>query len=223
MPGVVIILGNAITFKGTWEHEFSKLLTTRTRFYQSTTRYVHMMHLSCTSEFLRYAYVRSIRSRVVELPYKDINVSMYIVLPSSRVPLSFVEERFSWDPNALGLKTEYVTVSLPKFTVTKPTLLTPMLKELGMVDLFVEGESDLSGIADAEKQLWVYDVFHQAYVDVNEAGTEASAATAVVGCVAYSPPKKRSVPVQFVANRPFLFFIWDHGTDSLLFNGRFRG
>ena len=221
MPDVVIVLVNAITFKGTWEHEFSKLLTTRKRFYQSATRYVKMMHLSCTSAFLRYAYVRSIRSRVVELPYKDINVSMYIVLPSSRVPLSYVEERFSWDPNALGLKTEYVTVSLPKFSVKEPTLLTPLLKELGMTDLFVEGESDLTGIADAEKQLWVNDVFHQAYVNVHEVGTEASAATAVVGCEI--PSKKRSVTTQFIANRPFLFFIWDHGTNSLLFNGRFSG
>ena len=221
MPGVVIILGNAITFKGIWEHEFSKFWTARKRFYQSTTRYVKMMRLSCTSAFLRYAYVRSIRSRVVELPYKDISISMYIVLPSSRVPMSFVEERFTWDPNALGLKTEYVTVSLPKFSVTKPTSLTPMLKELGMTDLFVKGESDLSGIADAEKQLWVNDVVHQAYVNVHEVGTEASAATAVVVCEI--PSKKRSVPVQFVANRPFLFFIWDHGTNSLLFNGRFSG
>ena len=143
---------------------------------------------------------------------------MYIVLPRNyHYSLSYVESRFSWDPDSLGLTSRPVQVSLPKFTVKKSTTMTELLKALGMTDLFSENKAKLGNIA-GRNDIWVKDVFHQAYINVHEKGTEASAATAVVVNIRLSPSQDT---VKFEANRPFLFFIWDRQTKSLLFNGRF--
>ncbi|KAI0227068.1 Serpin B4 [Lamellibrachia satsuma] len=216
----VLVLVNAITFKGYWEHKFTEGETKRERFYQSATRMVDMMHMACGARSFRYAYVRSISSQVVELPFYNSRIAMYIVLPRRYLPLSFVERRFAWDPSKLGLRSRKMVVSLPKFTAKKDTLMTPLLKALGMKDLFHRFKANLCGIAGCNN-LWVWDVFHQAYINVHETGTEASAATAVAVCE--RPLSSRAGTFKFVANRPFLFFIWDRKTNSLLFNGRFRG
>ncbi|KAI0216751.1 Serpin B11, partial [Lamellibrachia satsuma] len=81
-----------------------------------------------------------------------------------------------------------------------------LLKALGMADLFDKSKSDLRRIDGRSNNLWVLDVFHQAFINVHEKGTEASAATAVAVCPAR---RKRATTIQFIANRPFLFFIWD--------------
>ncbi|KAI0241092.1 Serpin B8 [Lamellibrachia satsuma] len=216
----VLVLANAITFQGYWKHAFGGSLTKKERFYYSSTRYVNMMHLGCGAAKLRYAYVPSIKSKVVELPFYNSKIAMYIVLPRARLSLSYVENRFSWNPNTLRLKSRSVEVSLPKFSVQKATTVTAMLKALGMTDLFDENKAKLPNVAGSSSKLWVMDVFHQAYINVHEKGTEASAATAVMQCIV---PRGRAANVKFVANRPFLFFIWDRETNSLLFNGRFTG
>ena len=165
---------------------------------------------------LRYAYVSSLKSEVVELPFYNSQVAMYVVLPRRNLQLSYVEDRFSWNPDSLGLATHKLRVSLPKFTAKKSTNLKKLLKALGMKDVFAFGIADLSGIADRH-DLYVEEVYHQAYINVHETGTEAAAATAVV-------VGSRSAPeINFMANRPFLFFLWDRETKSLLFNGRFMG
>ena len=215
-----LVLVNAITFKGIWQYEFTEGYTKKKRFFKSATRFVDMMKMACGGKKLRYAYVRSLRSQVVELPYYKSKIAMYVVLPRRNVRLSYVERRFSWDPTKLGLKSRMMEVSMPRFTVKKATPLTRLLKALGIKDLFVEGRANLRGIARGAG-LWVLDVFHQAYVNVHETGTEASAATAVAVCKV--PLRGRAKPFQFVANRPFLFFIWDRETGVLLFNGRFTG
>ena len=219
ISNTVLVLANAITFKGYWQHAFTGG-TRRERFYHSSTRYVNMMHMTSRAPSLRYAYVSSIKSEVVELPFYDSRIAMYIVLPRNyHYSLSYVESRFSWNPDSLGLTSRSVQVSLPKFTVKKSTKMSNLLKALGMTDLFSENKAKLGNIA-GRNDIWVADVFHQAYINVHEKGTEASAATAVVINIRFSPSQDI---VKFVANRPFLFFIWDRETKSLLFNGRFTG
>ena len=215
-----LVLVNAITFKGIWKYEFTEGFTKKKRFFRSATRYVDMMKMACGGKKLRYAYVKSLRSQVVELPYYKSKIAMYIVLPRRNTRLSYVEKEFSWDPTELGLKARTMEVSMPRFRVKKATPLTRLLKALGIKDLFNKRRANLGGIA-RDAGLWVLDVFHQAYVDVHETGTEASAATAVAVCK--RPSGGRAKPFQFVANRPFLFFIWDRETRVLLFNGRFTG
>ena len=219
----VLVLVNAITFKGYWKHEFSGE-TRKEPFHQSKTTSVKMMHMGCDPKSLRYAYVSSLQSEVVELPFYRSQIAMYVVLPRRNLRLSYVEKRFSWNPNSLGLATHRVKVSLPKFTAKKPITLKRLLKALGIKDLFARSTSNLTGIARTASNMWVGEVYHQAYINVHETGTEASAATAVVVNLAcWMPPGGQQPIIEFVANRPFLFFLWDRQTNSLLFNGRFVG
>ena len=105
---------------------------------------------------------------------------------------------------------------LPKFTVRSKVNLAGQLRDMGMRDLF--GAADLRGI-DGKRDLFVPGVFHEAYIKVSETGTDAGAATAVLQGKSYL----RDFGETFVANRPYLFFIWDRSTSSLLFSGRFCG
>ena len=219
----VLVLVNAITFKGYWKYKFADSLTKKEPFHKSSkpTTSVEMMHTGCGPHKLRYAFVRSLKSQVVELPFYNSKVAMYFVLPRKNVHLSYVEKKFSWNPNSLGLATKLVQVSIPKFTAKKSTPITVILKALGMTDLFNKNKSNLKGVyKKSKKRLWLDDLFHQAYINVDESGTEAAAATAA--CIAMYYHRRQNT-INFVANRPFLFFLWDKETNSLLFNGRFQG
>ena len=211
-----LVLVNAITFQGDWEYRFTTGRTERERFYKSPTRYVRMMHMTNVSPILRYADVQSLRSQVVELPYRDSHVVMYVVLPYRSQSVASLERKFQWNPNRLNLKRMPVSVSLPRFDVRSRVNLASKLRAMGMTDLF--GAADLRGI-NGKRDLVVGDAFHEAYIKVTETGTQAGAATAVLTGRSYM----QHVGVTFVANRPFLFLIWDRRTNSLLFSGRFRG
>ena len=219
----VLALVNAITFKGYWKHKFADSLTKKEPFHKSskTTTSVEMMHTGCGPQKLRYAYVRSLKSQVVELPFYNSKVAMYFVLPRKNVHLSYVEKTFTWNPDSLKLATKKVEVSIPKFTAKKSVQLSALLISLGMNDLFNRNKSNLKDVLTSSRRLWLDKVYHQAYINVDEAGTEASAATVALECIA--TVRVRRAIIHFVANRPFLFFLWDKETNSLLFNGRFQG
>ena len=141
---------------------------------------------------------------------------MTVILPAEGISLADYEAQLTVDDmqewtSSLGPQT--VFVSLPRFEMRSTSNLNEALMALGMIDVFVPGVADLSGMS--EGSLFVSDVVHEAYVKVNEEGTEAAAATAaVVG--------EASVPDYpfFEATRPFLFQIRDVLTDSVLFMGR---
>ena len=218
----VIVLANALTFSGNWLHDFYPPSTTNEPFYTNSSYHVSvpMMRMSCIPKF-RYAHVDRLRAQVVELPYNNSAIAMYIVLPEEGVSLTQVESIFLWDdPESLGLTSQYVEVSIPKFSLTKDKELTPLLRELGMTDLFVKNVANLSGIAGSDNKLWLLNIFHKAYINVNETGTGASAATLDTHC---EVPSTQEPHVKFIAQRPFLFYIWDRMTNSLLYNGRFTG
>ena len=209
-------LVNAITFKGDWLYKFTMGETTVERFYKSKTTFVEMMRMTLAAPYLRYANDRSLRAEIVELPYVDSRVVFYVVLPYRSSSLASLEQRFRWNPDALGMKPRRMLVRLPKFTVRSKVNLAGQLKEMGMSDLF--GAADLRGI-DGRRDLFVPGVFHEAYIKVSEIGTDAGAATAALQGKSYL----RDFGETFIANRPYLFFIWDRSTSSLLFSGRFCG
>ena len=216
------MLANALTFSANWLHDFHHPSTTNEPFYtnDSSQVSVSMMRMPCIPEF-RYAHMDRMGAHVVELPYYHSSFAMYVVLPEKGVSLRDVESIFVWDdPERLGLTSQRVEVSIPKFSLTKDTELTPLLNELGMTDLFVEKSANLSGIAGSNNKLWLQNVFHKAYINVNETGTGASAANFDSLC---EVPSSQEPHVKFIADRPFLFYIWDTMTKSLLYNGRFTG
>jgi serpin B len=115
---------------------------------------------------------------------------------------------------ALGALSEtYIALSMPRWAFDSPSIsLADMLEEMGMTDAFAPGQADFSGM-DGTRDLYISKVFHQAFVSVNEAGTEAAAATAVV-------VNRLSGPREFTIDRPFIYLIRDIETDTVLFLGR---
>ncbi len=211
-----LVIVDAIYFKGNWAQQFDKNDTQNTPFFISPSRNVSvpMMHLS-KSENASYYSDNEIKA--LEMDYQGDNLSMLILLPNPNHSLSEVEADLSSieisDIRA-QLVRQPVQIWLPKFSMTKSKEMNNLLKELGMKSAFDPYTADFSGI-NSTQGLYISYVFHKAFINVNETGTEAAAATAVViEVTAFAP-----LP-EFRADHPFLFFIIDKHTGAILFMGR---
>jgi serpin B len=221
-PGILdaltrLSLVNAVYFKGDWEIPFKKENSTEAPFFKSGGRMVNTTLMHQTSTF-RYGAPGSVR--LIELPYAGNDVTMLVVLPQKEMPLSAVEKNLDtamlaeWDKSLAEKKVE---VYLPRFRATAAFRLDKTLKEMGMSDAFSQELADFSGMVDGRSKLYIGAVVHKAFVDVDEKGTEAAAATAVIMQLKSAMPEP--VPV-FRADRPFLFMIREKSTGKILFIGR---
>jgi serpin B len=168
-----------------------------------------------------FKYGESDGLQVLELPYAGDDVSMIVLLP--RKVDGFEKLEGSMTPENLDkwtgrLKEREVQVFLPRFKTSSQFRLDETLMSMGMVDAFDENRADFSGMDGRVVWLYISAVIHQAFVDVNEQGTEAAAATAVV-MAARSPGMSRP-PLIFRADHPFVFLMRDNHTGSVLFLGR---
>jgi serpin B len=155
---------------------------------------------------------------VLELPYAGEALSMLVLLPKERDGLGRLEDALTADTLArwtTGLRKRDVAVTLPKFKLTCQFRLDKVLQAMGMVDAFSVRVADFSGMTGSP-DLFISAVIHKAFVDVNEEGTEAAAATAVVMTLRGMP----APPVVFRADHPFLFLIQHKPSGSILFMGR---
>jgi serpin B len=212
-----LVLTNAIYFKGSWDEQFRKNQTRDEPFHLAKGTPINVPTLHQSHDF---GYFETDAVQVLQLPYAGNDLSMVVVLPKQVDGLAAVEAKLSAaDLGKWVTATEYrkVRVSLPKFKLTSEFQLGETLQALGM-ELAFSDAADLSGISSAEG-LKISDVIHKAYVDVNEEGTEAAAATAV-GIVALSAPLEKDQPVVFQADHPFLFLIQDDRSGAILFLGR---
>ena len=210
-----MVLVNAIHFKGDWSSQFKPRSTREQPFHVSAQQRVNtpMMNQSTKAGLMQNADLQ-----LLELPYIGNDVSMCILLPRKVDGLAALEGKLSakqlnqWIGQARPMT---VRVTLPKFKMTSEFRLRSVLEKLGMKLAFKPGAADFSGM-DGTRNLSVYDVVHKAFVDVNEEGTEAAAATGVI-------VKTTSAVIlpAFRADRPFLFLIRDKTTGSLLFFGRY--
>lgn len=217
-PGVLdsltrLVLTNAIYFKGDWARKFKEENTGDAPFYvtKKQTQEVPMMYQKG-----RFNYVEEDGVLILELPYKGEDLSMVVLLPKVD-GLAELEESLTakqleeW----LGrLHRCEVAVYLPKFKMTSEFSLAKILAGMGMGDAFSLPPADFSGMT-GEKDLFISHVLHKAFVEVNEEGTEAAAATAVPMTLGSPMP----VPV-FRADHPFVFIIRDNRTGGILFMGR---
>ena len=169
-------------------------------------------------ETFGYYYDQSAKCKVLVMNYIGGKVNMMIALPDDICGLAELESKLSeevlrsWAQKVEGVEVE---VTLPKFKFTKTFSLVDCLKTLGITDLFQVGKADLSGIA--EDELVVSEVIHKAFLEVNEQGTEAAAATAIVArCLC---AMSRVEPKEFKADHPFVFFICDQKSGAVLFMG----
>lgn len=220
--GTRLILVNAAHFLGRWATPFDPRQTTARRFSvaEGSTSEVPMMVQNAD---LRHADLDGVQ--LVELPYEGGHFSMVIVVPKARFGLRDVEMRLSpaqWMGWVAALSPGPTSLMLPRFEVSlSPSVsLVETMKELGVEAAFNERAADFEGMAPrgaGGAQLFVSDIVHQAFVRVDEAGTEAAAATAVVmGDGAGAP----ATPFVVRADQPFLFFVRDVRSGLILFTGR---
>ena len=207
-----MVLVNAIYFKGSWKSEFNPKQTRKSDFYNGNKKTpVDMM-----SNEERFPYAEIGDLQVLELPYAGGDLSMIVALPKGNDP-SKLESSLSYGDfqKWLGaLSEEKVRVALPKFKIHCLYSLNSPLIHLGMPLAFDERQADFSKMT-GKKDLYISDVIHATFVDVNEKGTEAAGATAVV-----MSTKSLDLSPDFTANHPFLFFIYDKKAGAILFMGK---
>lgn len=224
-PLTRLVLCNAIYFKGKWQTQFKTSETKPGPFYVSTNQTVTVPMMSLQSEF-KTARSDDDSVQLVELPYVGRDLSMVIILPvggsqfdpEGFYSLSDIEGNLtlqslrSWLAELDRCAPHKTFVSIPRFTTTQSFDLSAQLKSLGMASAFDENRANFSGM-DGTTELYLSGVFHKAFVEVDESGTEAAAASWVV-------VKTRSMPDRFIANHPFIFLIRDNATGAILFLGR---
>jgi len=219
-PLTRMVLVNAIYFLGEWREPFNQKWTHLQPFYLSATRTrdVQMMH---QTGYFAAAQVDAVK--LLELPYKGEDMSFLAVLPEQTDGLAALEASLSagqlesWQH---ALKQQRVSVALPRFELNPaaPLKLASSLSALGMPLPFTP-EADFTAMANPvnpDERIHISEAYHKAFVKVDERGTEAAAATAIVMMATASP----SLPFEFKADRPFLFFIIDKASGLVLFMGR---
>jgi serine protease inhibitor len=211
-----LVLTNAIYFKGTWAAPFEKSATRNESFHLSGAKEVPapMMHRTGT-----YGYVEQDSFQALKLTYGGKELSMVVLLPRKLDGLGALEKSLTaggltrW---LSGLDEQKVVVSMPKFKVTAAFELNETLKAMGMTEAFSDS-ADFSGMTGG-KDLAISNVIHKAFVDVNEEGAEAAAATGVgmrTLALAVRPP-----PPVFKADHPFIYLIRHEKSGAILFMGR---
>ncbi len=212
-PLTRLVLANAIYFNASWLSPFEKEATQSGSFHLLNGDQVTVPMMKQEHGF---RYAKGDDYQAIELPYFGEQVSMLILLPAAS---SFEKFDRSLDAKELaliieGLKFETVDLTMPKFRLTSEFSLADTLAQLGMPDAFT-GAADFSGM-DGTRDLFIGHVAHKAFVSIDEAGTEATAATAVV--VDWRGVSPSPIPV--IIDRPFIFLIRDIETGTILFIGR---
>ncbi|MGC9366814.1 MAG: serpin family protein [bacterium] len=213
-PLTVMILTNAIYFRGVWKYQFDPEMTDSMFFFVTSERKVKVPMMLINDEDLLFDYAENELLQALELPYEGENLVMTILLPKQ--DLSEFEPEFDYENlNEIldDLHPENVTVYLPRFSFNSKYIINDYLSDLGLGEIF-SSDSDFSRI-NSRNNLFVNLILHQALVEVNEQGTEAVAATVVM--IAANGHSYQKV---FYANRPFIFMIRDRQTGCILFMGR---
>jgi len=210
-----LVLSNAIYFKAAWMEPFEESLTEDGIFYDLSVKEIAtpMMSLGSSASFL---YYKGDGFQAVELPYVGGRVSMLVLVPDQGQFASFEESLNAekLDQIIANLAYQSIFLNFPKFEFETEISLADILAEMGMPSAFRD-TADFSGMTGAN-DLFISDVFHKAFISVDEEGTEAAAATAVVMKLTAAPES----PLRLNVDRPFTFLIRDHQTNSILFMGR---
>lgn len=215
-----LVLASAIYFKGDWATPFAKSATSPEMFRVNARREVQAPMMKHTDEF---GYFEDKQLQGLRMMYQGDDLAMLVLLPKQVEGLAALEKALTADNLKTWmakLRTQKVDVTLPKFRMTDEFALKDTLMELGMRKAFSRA-ADFRGMNDAREPLRIDAVSHKAFVEVNEEGAEAAAATAVSVGLATAPPPMISPPTPvFRADHPFVFAICDVQTGLILFLGR---
>jgi serpin B len=210
-----LILVNAIYFKGAWSIPFDPEATREGSFSGSGgVQSVPMLNRSGT-----FMYFEDDRVQCVMLPYGRGSLGMVVVLPRAAQELDALVAGLdvaTWNTWTGGLGRRAGQVSLPRFHIEQTHDLGPTLSAMGMGIAFDPGRADFGAMSNSSERIFIKEVRHKTFVDVDEAGTEAAAATGAVMGVTSMPTDP---PFEFLADHPFLFAIRDATTGNVLFMG----
>jgi serpin B len=214
-PDTAVVLSNAVYFKGLWLSQFQEGQTSEGVFYLSDDAGVRVSMMLQVSDF---RMLDLLDLKILELPYAGNNLSMIILLPKKIEGIGALEENLKAEVFAQWLQRLYrkraskVTVKVPVFKITTEFQLGRTLGAMGM-PLAFSSDADFSGMS-REREIFISEVVHKAFVEVNEKGTEAAASTAVV------MTKSAAIPTLFTADHPFMFVIRENSTGSIVFIAR---
>ncbi|XP_006892821.1 PREDICTED: serpin B12 [Elephantulus edwardii] len=218
----VLVLVNAVYFKAKWERYFDTKNTVDATFClnEKEKKKVKMMH---QRGLFRIGFIEEVQAQVLEMRYTKGKLSMFVLLPHASSDnlegLDQLESELTYEKlmawiSSENLSEEMVAVSFPQFTLEDSYDLNSILQDMGIVDIFDETKADLTGIS-SNPNLYLSKIVHKTFLEVDEDGTQAAAASGAVGTT-------RSMPSEltFMANHPFIFIIIHNKTKSILFCGR---
>ncbi|XP_029648441.1 leukocyte elastase inhibitor-like [Octopus sinensis] len=219
-PQSVLVLINAVYFKGTWAEIFSEEATSSRKFYLSSDKTVSHDFMYISEEFNTKI---SDNYKVVELPYIGKAFSMFVILPNEINGLAALEKEINAQflkdiVDRKGFEMMCLKLHMPKFCLESSFQLGDVLKKLGLSDIFDPLKADLSGMTGGEKNIYASEMFHKAFVDVNEEGTEAAAASGIV--TTFASAQIFINRIDFDVNHPFTFLIVDNRTKMIHFIGK---
>ena len=220
----LLVLVNAIYFKGKWLKPFKSYSTRKGNFYPAKSKTVEVDMMN-GKERVKYVLDNNVGYSAVELNYRDGNIAMVFVLPKETYGLADIEKKLN-----LGIMTDIakklevadspeVILGIPKFKMETTYELKKDLPKLGIVDMFNYPAADFSAMLPESPEAFISSAIHKAFIEVDEEGTEAAAATAMMMTLGCAMP--REPPKQFIADHPFIFFIRDTKSDTILFMGRY--
>ncbi|KFQ74425.1 Leukocyte elastase inhibitor B, partial [Phoenicopterus ruber ruber] len=218
----VLALVNAIHFKGQWAIKFEEK-NTREMPFRLNKRDDRNVPMMCRKGKYKIAIRQEEQVTVLELPYTGEELSMFILLPENiydestgleQLESAITYEKLAEWTNMENVHPQKIVVYLPRFRMEESCELVPVLQALGMRDAFVPEQADFSGLS-REPGLFLSKAIHKSFVEVNEEGTEAAAATGVTII-----PLCLHIPYEFRADHPFLFLIKHNLSKNILFFGR---
>jgi len=219
-PATRLVLTNAIYFKGDWLNPFEKASTQNEEFHTSASQFVMASLMHRTGS---YRYYDGGTFQALELPYSGDELSMDVLLPKANNGLPALEQSFTASAAGDWLQklepVDKVILTFPRFTMTQQFELSSALSAMGMPQAF-GGAANFSGMT-GKPDFTISAAIHKAFIDVNEQGTEAAAATSIImRATAARVPFPEPPPVVFRADHPFLFLIRDAKSGAILFLGR---
>ncbi|MDD5764943.1 MAG: serpin family protein [Candidatus Marinimicrobia bacterium] len=216
-PNTVMFLLNAIYFKGTWTYQFDEEHTQDASFYLHNTESTTCKMMSLSGDF---DYAETDELQVIDLPYNDGYFAMTVLLPESDIDTDSLISVLSdekWNNMISGLSKTTVNLYLPKFKLEWFRKLNDSLTDIGMGIAFNENLSDFTRI-NSEGELYISEVRHKSFIEVDEEGTEAAAATSVE--ITYKSGSSEKQNITMWVNHPFIFAIRERASGTILFMGK---
>lgn len=209
----LLFLLNAIYFKSLWENQFDANRNFKHYFYNNGVEKVLIDYMSQTNEF-NFATINELDAKALELKYENSTISFIIVLPNALDGLSTLKNKLkTFDLVKIDDLFQYDSfdIFIPKFKIEFETELNEILKNMGIKSIFTNN-ANLTGLIDSDENLKISNIIHKVYIEVNESGTEAAATTS-------SDMEFRMLSSRFEVDHPFMFYIREKTTNTILFIG----